>query len=158
MTVVAAAFAVAVLPAMLGVGCGATTATSATPDLIVIKMSSMRFEPSSMTVQVGHTVTFRFVNTDTTTHEAVIGDANYQRRHAEMMNAMAPATTAMAEHGRSRAVASHPGMTDPNAVQVAPGSTAEIEFTFGKATQMLIGCHEPGHYEAGMKAVIDVVA
>ena len=160
-TAAVAALAVVALPALLGAGCGGGTAASGGPDLIVVKMSAMRFEPSSITVHVNDTVTFRFVNTDTVTHEAVIGDADYQRRHAQMMDAMAPVTTMTTvapEHGRARAAVSHPGMNDPNAIEVPPGSTAEIKFTFGKVTQMLIGCHEPGHYDAGMKAIIDVVA
>ena len=142
--------------------CGTNGSLSDGSQVIVVKMSNMTFEPASMTVHVGDTVTFRFVNTDTIPHEAVIGDAAYQLRHAAMMNTMnsmtMTSTTIAHEHGRARAASAHPGMNDPNAVTVAPGATGTIVYSFGKVTQLQIGCHEPGHYEAGMKAIIDVKA
>ena len=167
--------AMVVLVALMGplsllAGCSTNGSLSNGSQVIVIKMTNMTFEPSSLTVHVGDTVTFRFVNTDTVRHEAVIGDASYQARHAASMAAMgsgttgsstpvASTTTTMAPmHGMARAPRLHPGMSDPNAVSVEPGATGELTFTFGKPTQLIIGCHEPGHYEAGMKAVISVLA
>jgi len=138
--------------------CGTNAALSDGSQLIVVKMTNMTFEPATITVHVGDTATFRFVNSDTVPHEAVIGDAAYQARHAAMMNSMTTTSTIPAEHGRSRAASLHPGMNDPNAVTVAPGATGTIVYSFGKVTQLQIGCHEPGHYEAGMKAIIDVQA
>ena len=152
--------------AMLLTGCGSGGSLANGNQVIVIKMTNMAFEPSSLTVHVGDSVTFRFVNTDIVRHEAVIGDAAYQAKHAAAMAASGSATssttastTTMAPmHGMARSVRVHPGMSDPNAVSVEPGATGELTFTFGKPTQLIIGCHEPGHYEAGMKAVISVLA
>lgn len=40
-------------------------------------------------------------------------------------------------------------------IDVHPGDTVEFVHTFEAASTM-IGCHEPGHWEAGMKMDIDV--
>ena len=89
--------------------------------------------------------------------EQTVGDAAHQEAHAEMMGSMnATSTTAAPAHGMSRAARSHPGMSDPSAVSVEPGQTGEVVMTFGKVTQWQIGCHEPGHYEAGMSAILDI--
>jgi uncharacterized cupredoxin-like copper-binding protein len=42
-------------------------------------------------------------------------------------------------------------------VSVEPGQTETFDYTFDHADEeMLAGCHEPGHYEAGMVATIAV--
>jgi uncharacterized cupredoxin-like copper-binding protein len=148
--------------------CGSGSGFADGSQVVVLHMANMSFKPSLVSVHVGDTVTFRFVNDDTIVHEAVVGDDARQRAHAAMMGAMAPASTGAPSstttstvapaHGMSRAAYKHPGMNDPNAVSVAPGQTGDVVITFGKVAQWLIGCHEPGHYEAGMSAVIDIAA
>lgn len=39
---------------------------------------------------------------------------------------------------------------DPNSVLVEPGKTAELTWTFAKATDLEFACNVPGHYQAGM--------
>ena len=38
----------------------------------------------------------------------------------------------------------------------SPGATGELVYTFTRPGTVLIGCHEPGHYALGMRAVITV--
>src|SRR5215207_8812756 len=40
----------------------------------------------------------------------------------------------------------------------APGETAELDWTFTKPGRYQFACHLPGHYEAGMKIEVEVVA
>ena len=134
--------------------------------LIVITMDDYEFRPSALTAKAGETVTLRFINEGTVRHEAVIGDETVQRAHAEMMMSMTtttvvprvtdPTTTAPISslHGRSRA---HPGMNAPNVVSVEAGATGEVTYSLAKKARLLIGCHEPEHYELGMVATLDVV-
>ncbi|HOT80662.1 MAG TPA: hypothetical protein PKY13_11775 [Microthrixaceae bacterium] len=134
--------------------------------LIVITMDDYEFRPSALTAKAGETVTLRFINEGTVRHEAVIGDETVQRAHAEMMMSMTtttvvprvtdPTTTAPISslHGRSRA---HPGMNAPNVVSVEAGATGEVTYSLAKKAHLLIGCHEPEHYELGMVATLDVV-
>lgn len=39
---------------------------------------------------------------------------------------------------------------------VQPGATDAFRYTFEQAGEILAGCHEPGHYEAGMVAGMTV--
>ena len=43
----------------------------------------------------------------------------------------------------------------PNAIHVAPGETKEITWRFGDA-DLEYACHEPGHYDAGMRGQITI--
>ncbi len=45
-------------------------------------------------------------------------------------------------------------MSDANAVEVGPGETKELTWTFTTAGTTLYGCHEPGHYASGMRGSI----
>ena len=42
------------------------------------------------------------------------------------------------------------GHDEPDGVAVEPGATETFEYTFEQAGEILAGCREPGHYEAGM--------
>jgi len=141
---------------------------------VTLVMTEMTFTPEVVRVKVGEVVRFRFVNKGTVRHEAVIGDQAAQDKAVEMMREMdaatstsgpsttSPSTTvaapASADVGGPRAelVAAHlrvhPGMGLPNMVSVEAGQTAELTFSFATPGEMLIGCHEAGHYEAGMHA------
>ena len=49
------------------------------------------------------------------------------------------------------------GHGDTDGITVEPGERGETTHTFGdEAGEVLIGCHQPGHYEGGMVATIDV--
>jgi len=45
---------------------------------------------------------------------------------------------------------------DPNSVLVEPGKTAELTWTFTKATNLEFACNIPGHYQAGMVGKVTV--
>jgi uncharacterized cupredoxin-like copper-binding protein len=139
-----------------------SSSTTLTEDgfrVVEVEMSDSKFNPNEFTVKVGESVTFRLHNVGALQHEAVIGDAAYQAKHAEMMKSMTsvPEVSMVPGIGLNVISRAHPGMGDPNAVTVAPGATGEVAFTFAKPTTLLIGCHEPGHYEAGMVATITVL-
>lgn len=151
------AFSVLVSAAALGAcgdddgdaGAGATDAN--TLSVIDVSMTDMAFSPNSLTVARGDVVTFRFHNDGAVVHEAVIGDEGYQNEHAGTM------TTVSGEgDGAAHGGVAHGATGDGPMVAVAPGETGELTFRFDEARTMLIGCHQPGHYEAGMKATIDV--
>ena len=78
-----------------------------------------------------------FTNNGEALHEAYVGDAAAQDDHAKEM-------------GEGGGMA----MEEGNKVEVEPGETGELTYTFDDAGQVQIGCHQPGHYEAGM--VLDV--
>ncbi len=113
--------------------------------VIEVTMTDMAFTPTTIAVKAGETVTLRFRNDGQIVHEAVVGDAALQQEHADEMAAMGTSDTM--NHGSSDEAAP---------LVVKPGQTGELTFTAVAAGGLLIGCHQPGHWEAGMKASIDV--
>lgn len=87
----------------------------------------------------GETVRFQVTNSGSMAHEFYLGDAEAQEHHAQ----------AMADMGGAP-------MHDEDGISVEPGATGTLEYTFEEAGEVLAGCHEPGHYEAGMVAGMTV--
>jgi len=48
------------------------------------------------------------------------------------------------------------GGDDADAIVVEPGETGTLTHTFDDAGTVEIGCHQPGHYGAGMKIAVTV--
>jgi uncharacterized cupredoxin-like copper-binding protein len=105
-------------------------------------MTSFAFVPAQVQVRSGATIRFRFHNAANVVHEAFIGDQAAQDSHNSEM--AQPGGMAMA------------GMHDPNEVEVAAGATKDVTYRFPQPGTVVLGCHEPGHYAAGMKATITV--
>jgi uncharacterized cupredoxin-like copper-binding protein len=101
----------------------------------------LRFAPAELTVSAGETVRFEVHNTGQIVHEFVIGDVDVQAEHEMEMGDMASGME-MAD--------------EANAITLQPGETKTLEYTFEEAGELLAGCHEPGHYDAGMVATITV--
>ena len=117
----------------------APSAAALTGEVAVTMTDAMRFEPGAMTAKAGEPITFVVKNTGVIVHEFFVGTEAEQVEHAAEM--------AMGEmsHGHD------------NALSVEPGKTDSLTMTFAKAGPLLVGCHEPGHYNAGMKAILTVV-
>ncbi len=145
-----ALFATALLAAACGGDTSTSTGASSTGRVVEITMTDMAYSPAAISVTKGETVTFRFRNNGQAIHEAVIGDSEYQMDHGASMTSSTMAGTAK-DHGMG-----HGGMGADNKVTVKPGKTGDVTYRFDASGTMLIGCHEPGHYEAGMKATVDV--
>lgn len=120
------------------------TPASAGAREVAIAMQDISFDAAAIDVAAGETIRFVFTNTGQIRHEAVIGDLDRQTEHEmEMMASMAPD-------------ASHMEMAEEGEISLDPGATGSVDFTFDKAGTFYIGCHEPGHYAAGMVATINV--
>jgi uncharacterized cupredoxin-like copper-binding protein len=98
----------------------------------------LRFEPDTITVEPGETVRFVVTNTGESVHEFLIGDEAAQADFEEEM-----AGGEEMDHDAT------------SGVSVEPGQTETFDYTFGD-TDILAGCHEPGHYDGGMVATIEV--
>jgi uncharacterized cupredoxin-like copper-binding protein len=124
----------------------ANTGKTAKPRVIEIQMAAIAYEPNVIRVTANETVQFRFVNNTVAPHEALFGDAKAQEKHAkEMKAAAAEGTDAHAGHGKH---------SMKGYLLVKPKSTKTISYTFGKAGRLTIGCHQPGHWESGMKLTV----
>ena len=97
------------------------------------------FEPAELSVMPGETVTFRLINEGQLVHDFTLGDEEAQDEHEAEMAEMS-------------------GMTheEPNVVTIPAGGIAELTWRFGEDGTVLIGCHQPGHYDAGMTGRITI--
>jgi uncharacterized cupredoxin-like copper-binding protein len=140
----------------LAVGAVALTATAGGSDIAVasvggvrqtdrtvklVAADQLRFEPGAITAHVGETIAFRITNTGTLDHEFVVGDEALQQQHEQEMAS-----------GQSMAM----GGASADSVDVPPGQTATLFYTFTKRGTLIYGCHVPGHYSAGMRGTITV--
>jgi uncharacterized cupredoxin-like copper-binding protein len=124
----------------------AKTGNTAKPRVIEIQMAAIAYEPNVIRVTANETVQFRFVNDTVAPHEALFGDAKAQEKHAkEMKAAAAEGTDAHAGHGNH---------SMKGYLLVKPKSTKTISYKFGKPGRLTIGCHQPGHWESGMKLTV----
>lgn len=101
----------------------------------------MRFTPAAITVKQGDTIRFVVENSGKVMHEAVLGTLDELHKHAEAMR-------------------KHPNMEhdEPYMVHVAPGQSGEMIWQFTEVGEVHFGCLIPGHFEAGMRGLIKVVA
>jgi uncharacterized cupredoxin-like copper-binding protein len=111
-------------------------AKAETPTIVVITMGPVKYNPAVISVPAGKPVILRFVNKATIDHEALIGDSKEQDEHEKLMQSM-------------------PGMDMHTGVkgfvEVKPGKSKDLPWTFPKAGITFIGCHKPAHYKGGMK-------
>jgi len=136
----AAGVALVVLAAC-GSGDGGGSGSTAAPTdarTIPIEMRDIAFSPTAVDVKAGEKVRFVFTNTGQVTHDAFVGDPAAQDAHEKDMRGGH-------DHGHMA-----------NAVSVKPGKSASITSTFDTPGQVLIGCHQPGHYTGGMKLTVNV--
>lgn len=109
---------------------------------ITLRMSdTMRFTPARIEVKEGETVRLALLNTGKVQHELVLGTPQELAEHAALMQ-------------------KHPGMEhdEPHMVHVAPGKTGHLVWTFNRAGDFEFACLIDGHYQAGMKGTIRVLA
>lgn len=113
---------------------------------ITISMTdALRFEPDEIEVAAGETITFVLQSTSSIVHEFTIGDEEFQEHHEEEM-------MEMRELGQTMM------MDEPNAISIPSGQTRELTWRFTQPGELLYGCHEPGHYPAGMVGTINVTS
>jgi uncharacterized cupredoxin-like copper-binding protein len=115
-----------------------STSKASATRTVDVDMVDVGFRPAELTAHMGDTVRFVFHNRGKVKHEALFGDAAVQDAHEKEMGAMG--------------ASGHSMMTN----EVDPGSSRTINYTFDKLGTTLIGCHETGHYAAGMKITVTV--
>ncbi|MCU0764635.1 MAG: cupredoxin family protein, partial [Burkholderiaceae bacterium] len=102
---------------------------------------TMRFAPADLTVRQGETIRFIVRNDGKVMHELVLGTLQELQQHAEWMRRF-------------------PNMEheEPYMVHLAPGQSGEVIWQFTEPGEFHFGCLVPGHFEAGMKGRVRVVA
>jgi uncharacterized cupredoxin-like copper-binding protein len=101
-----------------------------------VRLQYSRVNPQAFEFDVGTTVTFVVENTDPIDHEFILGDEGVQRAHE-----------------RGTEVYHQP---QPGEMTVPAGETATTTYMFSEPGELILGCHVPGHYAYGMRAVVRV--
>lgn len=122
----------------------ATTAAAGAAKLTEVAMEDIKYDTTRLRFAVGQPVTFRFTNNGQIPHDAFIGDSAAQADHEQEMQSMGTMDMGHGSHG------------DGDAVTVQPGESGELTYTFDAPGTYEIGCHQAGHYAAGMKIMITV--
>ncbi len=117
-------------------------ASDAVRTVEVTMTDDLRYDPAEMSVSAGETVRFVVRNAGANVHEFLIGTPQEQAVFAEEM---------ADGHGGGHAAGA--------GVSVEPGATAEFTYSFtADDRDLLVGCHQPGHYEGGMVAPLTVTS
>jgi len=131
--------------------CGETRESSSTTKVadgavtgartVEVAMEDIKFDQTTLTVKAGETIDFRFTNTGQIAHDAFIGDDAAQMEHEAEMAEMGDGDGHGMEEG---------------ALVLQPGESGELSYTFSEPGTFEVGCHQPGHYAAGMKIDVTV--
>ena len=115
-------------------------AANVTRTIHITMSDKNRFTPNSIKVKQGETIRFVVKNAGKKKHEMVIGSVEDIKAHNELMERF-------------------PGMEhdEPNMVDLQSGEKGEIIWQFTEVGQFQFACLVTGHFEAGMKGVINVI-
>ena len=116
-------------------------AADATRTIEITSNDDFSFTPASVAITKGEIVTFKVTNAGAIPHDFTLGDEEIQNHHEEEM----------AAGGDMEGL-----HDDPNVFVVEPGETKEMTWHLTESGTILFGCHQPGHYSAGMKGTIVV--
>jgi uncharacterized cupredoxin-like copper-binding protein len=116
-------------------------ASKVTRTVAIDMRDDMRFHSSVFTVKQGETIRFVAKNSGKVKHEMVLGSQKDLKDHAELMK-----KNPEMEHA------------EPNMVTVDPGKSGEIIWQFTKAGKVDFACLQPGHFDAGMKGLVNVAS
>lgn len=147
--------------------CGDTsddTTTAGGTRTVEIEMRDIKFSPDTVQVAAGETVRFVFKNVGAVPHDAFIGDEAAQDDHEMEMRAAdgsMSSSSSMTMDSSTTSSSMDMGGGDggdavENGITVEPGDTGELTYTFSEGEELLIGCHQAGHYAAGMKITLNM--
>lgn len=125
---------------------GSGPSAAAGPRNITVKASNLKFQPETIEVVAGQTVTLVFDNQDSVDHD-------FSVLEIPLVSA-APTQAAMAGHDMGDMGGLEPALH----VAAQMGERATLEFTPTKPGRYEFFCTVPGHKEAGMKGTVIVKA
>jgi uncharacterized cupredoxin-like copper-binding protein len=117
------------------------------PRVVRIEMVDIAFTPTAVDVEAGETVRFEFINSGALAHDAFVGDELAQEQHEVEMRESSEDRSGGTDHGAHES---------GDAITVDPGDRGELEHTFAEPGTYFVGCHQPGHYAAGMTIEVTV--
>lgn len=148
-----------VILSAVGVGVTAATPTQAGvgKQVVDLQMKEFAFVPSTVTLKAGVPAEVRLSNRGVVEHEFMVyalGHMHLAGMDPEEMHRQLEARSyfrgmAVQVQGNAKMVERHG--KDLSMITLAPGQQVVLHFTPRTRGSFEIGCHLPGHYEAGMK-------
>ena len=111
--------------------------------VVEVAMVEFGYQLDRDTVPAGEPVTFRFTNEGQIEHEAMFGSMHQQEEFAS--------SEGHGDHGSE----GHHG--EIAAITLDAEDAGEMVMVFEEPGEVLMGCHLPGHWDAGMVASFEVV-
>jgi uncharacterized cupredoxin-like copper-binding protein len=141
----------------MGLGVQEGAGAAGARQVLELQMKEFAFLPATVTLRAGVPVELRLVNRGVVEHEFLV----YEPGHMNMAG-MDPATLERELKARSyfrglevrvegKAKEVERMGKDLVEIDLAPGQWVILRFTPNKKGMFEVGCHIPGHYEAGMK-------
>lgn len=122
-----------------------SAATTDVDRVVEIDMEDIAFSVTELEFSVGERVRFVFENVGEAPHEAIIGDMHVQQEHE----------AEMAEGGGHHDGGHH---GDLSMISLESGESGSFVHEFTEAGELWMGCHVPGHWDAGMSTRITVTS
>jgi len=114
-----------------------------TDRVVELSMEEMHFIPDRIEVKAGELVAFVVTNPNDIGHELYIGTEADQMAHHAVHVAVASAGQAQIPHRGY-------------GIFLTPHETGVVSYQFDTPGDIMLGCHLPGHWEAGMVAIVSV--
>lgn len=108
-------------------------------EIFVVMRDDFTYDPPSIEVTTGEIISFQVANKGKLRHEFLIGSRQQHEEHEKEM-------AAGNEHGAHE--------SELEGVSVDAGDEESFTYIVPKSGDLLFGCHEPGHYEKGMRGSI----
>jgi uncharacterized cupredoxin-like copper-binding protein len=102
-------------------------------------MLAISYRPKVIRVKAGEKVVFHFINNDVAPHDAFVGNVDQQLDREKEVAAESKGASATRGY-----------------LLVKAKSAGDLTYRFGKPGRLIIGCHQPGHWDSGMKIAVIV--
>lgn len=146
---------------LAAVGVGITTAmptrAGVGKQVVDLQIKEFAFVPSTVTLKAGVPAEVRLSNRGVVEHEFMVYDPGHmhlasmdpEEMHRQLEARSAFRGVAVQVQGKAKMVERHG--KDLSMIALAPGQQVVLAFTPRTRGSFEMGCHLPGHYEAGMK-------
>ena len=129
---------------------------------IKVKMYDNYYEPSTFNIEKGETIKFEVINAGELVHEFNIANAMMHIKHQPEMERMVENEILLGDKidkdkmQKMAAMDKSMGHSHSNSVLLAPKEKGILIWKFENAVNIEVACNVPGHYQAGMIAVVNL--
>ena len=130
--------------------------------IIKVIMYDNYYEPSSFQINAGETIKFEVENAGDLVHEFNIANKMMHMKHQPEMEKMFDNEILFADFidkekmKKMAKMDKSMGHSHSNSVLLEPKQKGEIIWKFDNAANIEIACNVPGHYQAGMIALVNI--